>query len=105
MPGPTPSSADGRGDIHEDEIWIRRGPTCAKAGRHEIEAMIGGQRRVTVLNFSHPITDSQQETLRLALNCRIGQIVERRAQFDNNLPFEEQVRELGDSVGVTPHVW
>lgn len=93
------------GEIQEDEIWVRRGPACARATRREIEEMILGRTRVIVVNLSHPITDTQLEALRLELSCTIDQVIHRPVQLDHERPLADQVREIVDAVGLPSHTW
>lgn len=93
------------GSVEEHDVWVRRGACCQRANRHEIEEMVRAQRRVIVLNFSHPLTDSQRESLRLELNCLVEEVRDVRVHFQDDRPFIPQARELVDSVGLTPRQW
>lgn len=95
----------GSGEIEADHIWVRRGPACALANRTEIEAMVHGQGRAIVVNFSHPLSPAQLRDLRLDLNCRIEEVIERPVQFDNARPFAEQATAVVDAVGLTARAW
>ena len=91
--------------VEEHDIWVRRGPACFRASPKEIEKMIRGQRRVLVVNFSHPLTEEQKERARLLLNCRIEEIIELPIQLDHERPFDPQIDEVVDKVGLTSHQW
>ena len=91
--------------IQEHDIWVRRGPACFKASPKEIEEMIRGQRRVIVINFSHPLTDEQLEKARLLLNCRIEEVIQVPVQLDHERPFDPQIDEMVDKAGLTSHQW
>lgn len=58
-----------------------------------------------VINFSHPLTDSQQQQLEQLTGQAISRVVHRPAQFDPERSFPEQTRELIDSVGLSPEAW
>ena len=67
--------------------------------------MIRTQKRVIVLNFSHPLTESQLEALRVELSCSIEEVRLMRVHFPEGEPFAGQAHELLDSIGFTPHQW
>lgn len=58
-----------------------------------------------VLNFSHPLTSAQLEQI----EALTGQVVERvfdlMPQLDHEMPFDSQIRELADRVGLSPQEW
>ncbi|MEO0248679.1 MAG: CRISPR-associated protein Csx15 [candidate division WOR-3 bacterium] len=58
-----------------------------------------------LLNFSHPITESQKAQIEAITNQKVEQVIEIRAQFDYAQPFVEQARALVDSVGLTANEW
>ena len=91
--------------IEEQDVWIRRGPACFKATLKEIEEMIRGQRQIIVVNFSHPLTPEQLEKARLMLNCRIEEVIEVPVQLNHEKPFDPQIDEVVDKVGLTSHQW
>jgi len=91
--------------VEEHDIWIRGGPACRKATLHEIEEMIRGQRRVILVNFSHPLPTEEVERARLLLNCRIEELIHVPAQFDHGLPFDPQIDALVNRAGLTSRQW
>ncbi len=93
-------------DLEAEDIWVRRGPACARANRHEIEEMVLGQQQVIILNFSsHPLPQPQVRRVGLEMNCRIQEVIERPWTLSYGRPFAEQAREMADSLGLTPHTW
>ncbi len=58
-----------------------------------------------LLNFSHPLTSAQLEQI----EALTGQVVERvfglMPQLDHEMPFDSQVRELVDGVGLSSQEW
>ncbi len=58
-----------------------------------------------LLNFSHPLTDAHLAQLAALLGEEPPPPIERLAQFDHGRPFAEQIRELVDSAGLSPHQW
>ncbi len=58
-----------------------------------------------LLNFSHPLTDAHLAQLAELLGEPPAAPIGRMAQFDVARPFDEQVRELVDSVGLSPVQW
>jgi len=92
--------------VEQDETWVRRGPACAKANRHEMAEMFGNQHRAIVINFSgHSLSESQVQRLRLEMNCTIQDVIERSWTLAHDRPFGEQAREVADALGLTPHTW
>ncbi len=91
--------------VAEDDIWVRRGPTCARATLAEIETMIQSQHHAVVINLSHPLTRPQRDALELDCNCIIDQMIERPVQLDHHLPMADQVRKIIDGIGLTSYAW
>jgi hypothetical protein len=58
-----------------------------------------------VLNFSHPLTKEHIEQIEALTRQGIEQVIEVKTQFDHERPFDEQVRELVDSIGFSPQEW
>jgi len=96
----------GGAGVEQDETWVRRGPACARANRHEMEEMFGSRHRAIVLNFSgHSLSGAQVQRLRLEMNCTIQDVIERSWTLGHDRPFAEQAREMADALGLTPHTW
>lgn len=60
---------------------------------------------MTLLNFSHPITEEQKAQVEQASGQRVERVIEIPAQFDHGRSFAEQAKELVDSVGFTSSEW
>jgi len=58
-----------------------------------------------VLNFAHPLTDSQQRTVEKLTGQRIEKILEFRCHFDHNRSFSEQARCLVEGATLTSAQW
>lgn len=58
-----------------------------------------------ILNFAHPLTDSQKGQIENLLGQRVDNIIEIKVQFDLNQDFVRQVVDLLDSLPVEPAVW
>ena len=58
-----------------------------------------------LLNFSHPITDSQRAQIETLTGRPVDRIIERMPQFDDSQPLAGQIRELVDGVGLTSAEW
>jgi len=57
-----------------------------------------------LLNLSHPLTS--QHLIQVAeLMGEEPRVIEVKVQFDHNRSFAEQVRELVDSIGLSPEKW
>lgn len=93
------------GPIQEHEIWVRDGPTVRRASPKEIEEMLAGQRRVILVNFSHPLSDEQREQIRLLLNARIEDVIHVPVHLDQDAPFADQAVEWVNRVALTSHQW
>ena len=58
-----------------------------------------------VLNFSHPLTDAQKQTIELMTGSAIDHVKEIPVMFEHDRPFAEQARQLVDQCGLTPAQW
>lgn len=58
-----------------------------------------------LLNFSHPLTTAHLAQLAELLGEPLPPPIDHMAQFDVARPFDEQVRELVDGVGLSPREW
>lgn len=60
---------------------------------------------MTLLNFSHPITDEQRAQIEAITGKAVERLIEIPVQFDHARPFHEQVLELLQQVELTPSEW
>jgi hypothetical protein len=58
-----------------------------------------------LLNFGHPLTDSQLARIRELAGRDIERVIAVPTQLDHERPFDEQVRELLGTVPLTPEQW
>jgi len=58
-----------------------------------------------LINFAHPLTETQVEQITQALGQPPDRIVAAQAQFDPDLPFQPQVSALLSSLPVSPEEW
>jgi hypothetical protein len=58
-----------------------------------------------LLNFSHPITVEQVQQIEMMSKQKVDQVIERTVQFDNQKPYLAQLKELLNSVPLTPTDW
>ena len=58
-----------------------------------------------VLNFSHPLTEEQVGQIRKLIDGEIEEIRQIPVFFDNEKPFEEQVKDLIEACNLTPEEW
>jgi hypothetical protein len=58
-----------------------------------------------LLNFGHPLTDSQLARVRELIGRDIERIIAVPTHLDHERPFDEQVRELLTTVPLTPEQW
>lgn len=56
---------------------------------------------VTVLNFGHPLTDEQRSQLEGLLDQVVTDVKSVRCQLDPTQPFEGQIRDLVDGLGIS----
>ena len=58
-----------------------------------------------VLNFAHPLTESQRRTVEKLTGQRIERVLEFRCQFDHNRSFVEQAQRLLDGADLSSAEW
>jgi len=92
-------------DIEENDIWVRRGPSCALATVAEIESMMVSQQHALVINLSHPLTRPQLDALELDCNCIIERVIDCPVRLDHQRSMADQVKGIVDSIGLTSHAW
>lgn len=61
--------------------------------------------QLLLLNFTHPITDSQRAQIESLAGRAVEQMIERMPHFDDGQPLAEQVRALVDGLGLTGVEW
>ncbi len=60
---------------------------------------------LTVVNFSHPLTQEQLQQIEAISGAPIGDVRQIPCQFDHMQGFAEQTRALVDAVGLRPEEW
>lgn len=60
---------------------------------------------LTLLNFSHPLTAHHQQQIETAVAQPLASIHNIPAQFDHHTSFPHQIRQLLQTVPLTPHAW
>ena len=58
-----------------------------------------------LLNFSHPLTPAQLKQIEAVTGRVVEQVVDLMPQLDHERPFDAQVGELVDGVGLSPQEW
>ncbi len=58
-----------------------------------------------VLNFSHPLTDEQQEKIRELAKTHIDRFLDVHVQIDQEEPLESQIRDIVDKIGLSSEDW
>ncbi|GAB4142838.1 CRISPR-associated protein Csx15 [Thermopirellula anaerolimosa] len=58
-----------------------------------------------VLNFAHPLTDSQLDRIAELAGGKVDRVVSVPLQFDHARPFDEQVREVLAGIPLTSQEW
>lgn len=58
-----------------------------------------------LINFSHPLTESQMARIAELAGQPVERVIERMPHFDHAEGFAEQARALVDSVGLSPRDW
>jgi hypothetical protein len=58
-----------------------------------------------LLNFSHPLTPEQVQRIGELIGQPLARVMEVPTQLDHERPFDEQVRELVDGVGLSSVEW
>lgn len=91
--------------VESDDVWVRRGNSCHKANRDEIEEMMRQRRRIIIVNFTHPLKEDQKRDIAFELNCIIEDEINHQIQFDLSKPFGLQATEAINHIGLRPKVW
>ncbi|HUM45216.1 MAG TPA: CRISPR-associated protein Csx15 [Fervidobacterium sp.] len=92
-------------DVESYDVWVRRGASCHKANPEEIKEMMRQQKKITIINFTHPLTDTQKKAIEFELNCIIEEEINHQLQFDHSKPFGNQATEAIDSIPLRPRTW
>ena len=58
-----------------------------------------------VLNFGHPLTDAQRQSIECFAGQPVEEVLDIKSQFDHARPFAEQVAELVGGIPLTPSQW
>jgi hypothetical protein len=58
-----------------------------------------------ILNFSHPLTEAQQQAITQQVGQPIATIREVKTQLDVNAPFQAQIVALLDGLDISPTDW
>ncbi len=58
-----------------------------------------------LVNFGHPLTDSQKKETATLLGVDIERVIETHSQFDAEIPFSQQARDLVSRVGLSGKEW
>ena len=58
-----------------------------------------------ILNFSHPLTESQRAEIEKAIGAPVDRITDAAVQFDVDQPFIEQVVRLIDGLEISSQQW
>jgi hypothetical protein len=58
-----------------------------------------------LLNFSHPLTQTQLEQIEALTGQAVERVVDSMPQLDHEMPFDAQIGELVDRVGLSPQEW
>lgn len=60
---------------------------------------------MTLINFSHPLTEEQKTRIEEISGEKVERVVEIQAQFDHGRSFVEQAKALVDAVGLSANEW
>lgn len=58
-----------------------------------------------LLNFTHPLTVEQRSQVEALIGRQIVRLIDVPVHFDHGQPFDGQVREIVDSLALTPIQW
>ena len=58
-----------------------------------------------LLNFTHPLTAEQRAQVEALVGRQIVRLIDMPVHFDHGQPFDGQVREMVDSLDLTPRQW
>jgi hypothetical protein len=62
-------------------------------------------RTVLVINFAHPMTESQIDRLKGLTGYEVAEVRDVPSQLDNERHFAPQITELVDAVGLSAEEW
>lgn len=91
--------------VDSHDVWVRRGASCYKANPEEIEQMMRQRRKIIIINFTHPLTESQKQAIALELSCIIEDEINHEVAFDQSQPFARLAAEAADYIGLRPRIW
>jgi len=58
-----------------------------------------------LLNFSHPLTPAQLKQIEAVTGRVVERVLDLMPQLDHEMPFDSQIGELVDGVGLSPQEW
>ena len=58
-----------------------------------------------LLNFSHPLTNTQRGQIEALTGQAIDQVIDRMPQFDERQPLADQVREMVEGLDLSSRTW
>lgn len=58
-----------------------------------------------ILNFSHPLTPAQLEQIEALTGQVVERVLDLMPQLDHEMPFDSQIGELVDGVGLSSREW
>ncbi len=97
------------GDV-KPGIYVRRGAEVFKARREELLFMAGSTTDypVMIVNFTHPLNQHQIQQIEQRTGVFVADVLsppQIPVHFDDNIPFEEQVKAIVDDVPLTDEEW
>ncbi len=96
------------GDVKRG-IYVRRGAEVFQARREELLFMAGSTTNYTVIvNFTHPLNQHQIQQIERQTEVFVADVLspsKTPVHFDENIPFEEQVKAIVDDVPLTDEEW
>jgi len=60
---------------------------------------------MTLLNFSHPLTPTQLKQIEALTGQVVEQVFDLMPQLDHEVPFDAQIEELVDDIGLSSQEW
>lgn len=98
----------GSSALRRGEYFVRQGTVTGVMTPDQLRQMTQqpARRYITLLNFTHPFSNTQIAGIEDRLDCFIEHVwPDYKIEFDVASSFEEQVRRLVDGLGYTPDEW
>jgi predicted HTH transcriptional regulator len=93
--------------LHTGKVYVRRSAETFTASDDEIRAMkeVAAAKYRVLINFGRRITNSQVQQIERLTEARVDEIISADYLLDDTQPYEAQLLNLVQSVGITKYEW